>query len=311
MAINRPGYNYPELEQLGLEGEFWPETTKAFRSLYIKPLSLLFPGLEDFFDDLRNVDGWERNSVAFFNRHFYVFAIALALYLPVIFGIQRYMRDRPPFELRVPLIAWNWVMCLFSLWGTWYCFPSFIPSLMESGWWGSLCTRWCFSYNAAAFLVFLFDVSKICEFVDTLFVVLRKKKLIFLHYYHHVSTMSFCWYANQSCAAIGCHGFYFAGMNFFVHFIMYLYYALMAMRIRMPPFVSTCITSLQILQMVFGMLIVLSQAVCEDMNDPAVFKTVTFGFLLYLSFFLLFAEFFYFRYFVGRPAPTKDEKKDK
>jgi elongation of very long chain fatty acids protein 6 len=31
--------------------------------------------------------------------------------------------------------------------------------------------------------------------VDTLFIVLRKKPLIFLHWYHHITVLLFCWHA--------------------------------------------------------------------------------------------------------------------
>ncbi|RXG60166.1 Elongation of very long chain fatty acids protein 4, partial [Armadillidium vulgare] len=69
-------------------------------------------------------------------------------------------------------------------------------------------------------------MSKLIEFTDTLFFILRKKnnQLTFLHVYHH-STMFFLWWIGVKYVA-GGSSFLAAMMNSFVHVIMYLYYGL-------------------------------------------------------------------------------------
>ena len=47
-------------------------------------------------------------------------------------------------------------------------------------------------------------------------------------------------------------------MNYSVHSIMYTYYTLRAMRIRVPKVFAVITTSLQIIQMIFGLLITLT-----------------------------------------------------
>ena len=70
--------------------------------------------------------------------------------------------------------------------------------------------------------MFLFDLSKVFEFVDTIFIVLRKKPLIFLHYYHHVSTMLFCWYCNQT-SQVSFSSFFFLLSSFFFPLSSFLF----------------------------------------------------------------------------------------
>ena len=69
----------------------------------------------------------------------------------------------------------------------------------------------------------LFIFSKIPELGDTAFIVLGKRRLIFLHWYHHVTVLLFCWhsYAYRSSA-----GIWFIAMNYSVHALMYFYYFL-------------------------------------------------------------------------------------
>jgi len=261
------------------------------------------PEVEAFFRQMKNVQGWKDTSVAFFDDHFYFFLISVLLYPPVIYGLYIWMKDRKPYDLRTELIWWNWFMAAFSFIGTYYLIPILPIGISEAGWWGSVCTRWCFSYNAGSVVGFIFDCSKVLEFVDTLFLVLRKRELIFLHYYHHVVTMLFCWFCNQTCQEFGCHGYYFATMNYLVHFIMYSYFALVAMRIRLPAFCSTFITTIQILQMVFGVAVVVTHYSCDN-YDPTTFYL---GSLLYLSFFCLFVHFFYNKYFSSSSNRTKSD----
>uniref|UniRef100_A0A0A9XLR2 Elongation of very long chain fatty acids protein n=1 Tax=Lygus hesperus TaxID=30085 RepID=A0A0A9XLR2_LYGHE len=98
-----------------------------------------------------------------------------------------------------------------------------------------------------------FILSKIPEMVDTVFLVLQKKKLIFLHWYHHVTVMLFCWHAY--CHPIAS-GLVFAGMNYAVHSIMYLYYFLCSCGYRstIRP-IAPLITCLQIAQMMIGLFV--------------------------------------------------------
>eukprot|EP00122_Pirum_gemmata_P011475 Pgem_evm2s10633 len=47
----------------------------------------------------------------------------------------------------------------------------------------------------------LFIFSKIPELFDTMFIVLRKRPLIFLHWYHHITVLAYCWHAYATRAS--------------------------------------------------------------------------------------------------------------
>ena len=73
-----------------------------------------------------------------------------------------------------------------------------------------------------SFWAFLFMVSKVFEFGDTIFIVLRKKELVVLQHYHHLCTMLYCWYGTLFIFPINNTNSFFAGMNLCVHTVMYV-----------------------------------------------------------------------------------------
>ena len=296
---NLERYDYAGMDQVGVTGT----VNSPFPDPVVSLLSYVVPSLPAYKESFANVEGWAAQSVQFFDDHYFLLLLSVALYCPIVFGIQGGMKEKEPFGLRIPLICWNIFLALFSIAGAINVLPLIPLSIFQGGWWGAICTRWCFGSVEAEFYSFLFDLSKVFEFVDTLFIVLRKKPLIFLHYYHHVVTMLFCWYCNQTVHKYGCHGFFFAAVNLFVHAIMYSYYALMALRIRIPSPIARMITVVQIVQMVIGIAIVLTHATCPVVDETA----FGLGCVLYLSFFALFAKFFISRYMA---KPKKGGKKE-
>jgi hypothetical protein len=93
------------------------------------------------------------------------------------------------------------------------------------------------------------------------------------------------------------------------------YYALRAMRIKVPTGFAMMITSLQLLQMVVGCAINLialnykSRGVACDVSQT----NITWSLLMYFSYFILFARFFQQAYFSGsssKRTPTVDKKQN-
>jgi elongation of very long chain fatty acids protein 6 len=140
--------------------------------------------------------------------------------------------------------------------------------------------------------------SKFPELIDTLFIVLRKKKLIFLHYYHHASVIYITligYTANNNGL-----GRWVIAMNYTVHSVMYSYYTLKAMKIRVPLGISKLITTLQILQMIIGIAICGYASVLKARKQSCDNDTVVLilSILVYCSYFVLFLNFYFKAYFV-------------
>lgn len=86
-----------------------------------------------------------------------------------------------------------------------------------------------------------------------------------------------------------------------VHAFMYSYYALRAARFRVPKPAAMLITALQIAQMVMGVYIGFNVYGIKAAGQPCqqTWENLSFSFLIYASYFLLFCNFFYQAYLSG------------
>lgn len=144
--------------------------------------------------------------------------------------------------------------------------------------------------------------------MDTFFIIIHKKKLIFLHWYHHITVLLYCWHSYVTTSP---PGIFFVVMNYGVHAIMYFYYCLMACHYKpkwLPPMV---ITAAQISQMIVGVCVTLVGAYISMQNQESCHlrhENNTAAFIMYGSYLFLFAQFFVGRYLrVNNPrvAPMK------
>jgi elongation of very long chain fatty acids protein 6 len=217
------------------------------------------------------------------------------LYIILIFSIKYYMKDRERYELKYLLVMWNIILSIFSITGAYKTIPHFINKLTNHGFIHTLCND-DFIYGSSGLWAYLFAVSKAFEFVDTLFVVFRKQKLIFLHYYHHTTVLIYCFYAYHEFSA--CTQ-WFLTMNYFIHSIMYTYYAFKALRLNIPSSISQLVTILQLVQMITGVYVNYQSYLLLDSvtsNCRLSRKNIYYSVLMYFSYFVLFANFFMHTY---------------
>mmetsp|Transcript_1029 Transcript_1029/g.1194 ORF Transcript_1029/g.1194 Transcript_1029/m.1194 type:complete len:323 (-) Transcript_1029:223-1191(-) len=254
----------------------------------------------------REVLRWSRDNY----WHAYVTA---CLYILLVFLGKRLMATRGAFDLRRPLKYWNLLLAAFSIWGSLRLIPHMLTVAMNFDFTTALCTppAYTIGHGTTSVWVVMFMLSKYAELVDTGFIVLRKKNLSFLHWYHHATVLAYTWDAvvrEQGVAVFYCL------MNYFVHSVMYTYYFL-ASAMKRPPRWGMLVTVLQITQMIIGVGLTVygiilantttntqewSFAMAANPIDSGVcfvhFGNMLGACLMYSTYFYLFAEFFAKRY---------------
>ena len=244
----------------------------------------------------RNFDA--RKSVKFANENIKLPFFIVTIYLLLIIQGNNYMKYRQPSNLKKSLAMWNGLLCMFSFIGSIKTIPELLNQLSYKDFDKTICcpSRESWGNGTTGFWVMLFVYSKIPELLDTYFIVSRKRPLLFLHWYHHITVLLYCWhsYATEASQAL-----YFVTMNYSVHALMYGYYCLMSLKMKpkwMNPFF---ITACQISQMVVGTFIqiVSFYKYCTDNNCSGLNKNnIIWGGMMYLSYFVLFTKFAFDRY---------------
>ncbi|KNC82721.1 hypothetical protein SARC_04992, partial [Sphaeroforma arctica JP610] len=253
----------------------------------------------------------------FLTRYIFIYLLILSIYvkypailLTIHFPSPQYlMKDREAFGLRMPLAYWNLCLSLFSAYGAFRTVPHLLNNIYQVGFEASMCTPAPESYglSATGMATTFFVFSKFPELVDTVWIVLRKKPLIFLHWYHHITVLLFCWhaYATRSSA-----GLYFISMNYSVHAVMYFYYYAMAVKIW-PKFLNPImITMFQLSQMAVGIFVSIMGFYYRYNGTPCAVSddNMAWGAAMYASYFYLFLEFLVKRYILT-PSESVDTKK--
>lgn len=229
------------------------------------------------------------------DKHWDVSLWSAALYVIAIFLGRKLMTSYERFNLSNALALWSGSLAIFSMIGTYRMLPNMYYALRHQDFYHSVCTvEWTY-VPVVAFWTSLFSISKIIELGDTVFIVLRKQPLIFLHWYHHITVLIYTWY---SYADRTSSGRWYITMNYAVHSVMYTYYALRALKYRSPQWIRMGITLFQLSQMVVGVSIGVYVYRLKRAGTPCGItdNNMYLSFAMYFSYFLLFMKFFYDAY---------------
>ncbi|KAL4704894.1 hypothetical protein ACJJTC_018511, partial [Scirpophaga incertulas] len=184
---------------------------------------------------------------------------------------------------------------------------------LMSGWWGDYslsCQPVDYSESDKArrmlHLCWVYYFSKLSEFADTVFFVLRKKKsqITWLHLYHHSLTPFEAWLLVKFIA--GGHGTFSNIVNNLVHIIMYSYYMLAAMGPQYQKYLwwKKHLTTLQLVQF-FMVLFHSISALVYDCGYP---KIIASGLILHSTIFIvLFTNFYVQAYKKQKPKPASTD----
>jgi len=213
-------------------------------------------------------------------------------------------RGKPGSLINKLLIAWNVFLVSFSMLTFAGLTTGVARVVYRHGFKAWVCNG-DLTWSGDADIVFyshLFCLSKFPELLDTAFLVIRGKHVLFLHWYHHISVLLYCWYVTQERYPATA----FACINAFVHSVMYYYYFRTAQGIK--PAFAKMVTQIQLIQMAMGMCFTgifmtyhyESPSTCDGgkiMAKSGLMQTsfgVTGG--MYLSYFVLFGILYMERY---------------
>ncbi|XP_060942739.1 elongation of very long chain fatty acids protein 5 [Limanda limanda] len=169
------------------------------------------------------------------------------MYLLIVWMGPKYMKHRQPYSCRGLMVLYNLGLTLLSF----YMFYE----LITVAWYGGY-NLYCQNTHSAPEtdnkimnVLWWYYFSKLIEFMDTLFFILRKNnhQITFLHVYHHTSMLNIWWFV-MNWIACG-HSYFGAAINSFVHVVMYSYYGLSAIpAIRPYLWWKKYITQFQLIQ---------------------------------------------------------------
>ncbi|XP_004681066.1 PREDICTED: elongation of very long chain fatty acids protein 3 [Condylura cristata] len=216
--------------------------------------------------------------------------LLVVIYLLLIVVGQNYMKGRKGFNLQKPLILWSFSLAIFSILGTVRIWGFMGILLHKEGLKQTVCFSIFIQNSIVKFWSTLFLLSKIIELGDTAFIILRKRPLIFVHWYHHSTVLVYTSFAFKNKVPAGG---WFMTMNLGVHAIMYTYYTLRAAKVKCPRQFSMFVTSLQVLQMLVGVITsVLTYLWRHKQGCHITEEELFWSFILYATYFILFAHFF-------------------
>jgi len=149
-------------------------------------------------------------------------------------------------------------------------------------------------------LGYLFYLSKYYEFVDTVILVVKQKKVSVLQSYHHAGAVLVMWglcYTQATSVVV------FVGLNSVIHTFMYTYYLLCASGIKLPG--KVVITTAQIIQFFIGIFVTLKMffmgETCQTYPQQLALAA-THAYVIPLI--ALFANF-YLKQYTSKPAKKK------
>eukprot|EP01038_Epipyxis_sp_PR26KG_P009592 gene9592-12919_t len=231
----------------------------------------------------------------------YAFAIAIAYLLFVFLG-QIIMPLLPEVKGLYPFkFAYNMIQVMLC---SYMCIEAGVRAY-DAGYSIMPCNAFNHNKPPIGFILYVFYLSKILDFLDTVFIIAEKrwKQLSFLHVYHHTSIFLFYWLNIN----VGYDGDVYLTivLNGLIHTVMYTYY-FVSLHTK-DIWWKSALTMCQMIQFV----VMNSQAIYLIVSDCRQYpRNITVAYLFYIvTLLLLFAHFFVMSYIVKGKSDRSGKKK--
>lgn len=224
----------------------------------------------------------------------------LAGYLLIVCDVgPRFMKNRKPYNVDRLMIAYN----LFQVFMCGVVVVRLVPEVWKADF---FCEEINYDKDAAGMSVpittYIIYWLKICDLLDTIFFVLRKKynQITFLHVYHHTIMVFYVWLCLKYVA--GGQMIYLGFINSFVHMVMYFYYMMTAYNpaYKKSPWWKKHITQLQLVQFFMSSVYMTMPLTQKDCNYPIAVPLMVLPQLFAIT--VLFADFYYKTYIRSKPT---------
>ena len=232
----------------------------------------------------------------------------LFLYILIVLAGQQWMKARDAFNVKGILIIYNALLVILSV----YMLYEFVSAVVGTPNFNYFCQGVDSieehpNLMRHAIANWLFLISKIVEFLDTLFLIINKKSVSFLHAYHHISVCVLWWIVVKWHP--GGTTYFGAILNCFVHGAMYSYYLLSALGPQYKKYLwwKKYLTSLQLLQFFMVFVYLINATTVADCSYPRWLLWLFIGYDI--SLIILFGNFYNQEYVKNNKKKTEMKSK--
>ncbi|KAI9014005.1 ELO family [Phycomyces nitens] len=176
--------------------------------------------------------------------------VSCLTYYGVIFGGRYIMRNSEPLKCKLAFQIHNILITIVSACLLALIAEQVIPKFIRHGFHYTVCDSKAFT-TELELLYYINYLVKYWELLDTVFLVIKKKKLEFLHYFHHSMTMALCYSQLTAKTPVSCVPI---GLNLGVHVVMYYYYYLTTTGVKI--WWKKHLTTMQISQFIIDLLVI-------------------------------------------------------